>query len=123
MVFCDIPCTVWVLQVVQDFVQQTADEETPKEWLHHIMETSSREEGDYDINLLGTGRCVSYFESGYFTHVVQGYLTLWIVILCFYLQQENICFKICPRYVTRITVCDYFLSICIYLLLRLQKKT
>ena len=40
-------------QVVQDFVQQTADEETPTEWLHHIMETNSREEGDYDINLLG----------------------------------------------------------------------
>ena len=42
-----------VFQVVQDFVQQTTDEETPTKWLHHIMETSSREEGDYDINLLG----------------------------------------------------------------------
>ena len=44
-----------VLQVVQDFVQQTADEETHTEWLHRIMETNSREEGDYDINLLGMG--------------------------------------------------------------------
>lgn len=91
-------------QVVQDFVQQTADEETPREWLHRIMETNSREEGDYDINLLGMGRPVSYIESGYFTPVVQVYLTLWIVTLCFYLQQENIYFKICPRYITRITV-------------------
>lgn len=41
------------MQVVQDFVQQTADEETPKEWLHRIMETNSREEGEHDINLLG----------------------------------------------------------------------
>ena len=40
-------------QVVQDFVQETADEETPTEWLHRIMETNSREQGDYDINLLG----------------------------------------------------------------------
>ena len=39
--------------MVQDFVQQTADEESPTEWLHRIMDTSSREEGDYDINLLG----------------------------------------------------------------------
>ena len=44
-----------VFQVVQDFVQQTTDEETPTEWLHRIMDTSSREEGDYDINLLGVG--------------------------------------------------------------------
>ena len=42
-----------LVQVVQDFVQQTADEETPKEWLHRIMETNSREEGEHDINLLG----------------------------------------------------------------------
>lgn len=47
-------CEMWtLLQVVQDFVQATADEETPTEWLHRIMETNSREEGDYDINLLG----------------------------------------------------------------------
>lgn len=31
----------------------TEDEETPQEWLHRIMDTSSREAGDYDINLLG----------------------------------------------------------------------
>ena len=31
----------------------TEDEETPQEWLHRIMETNSRESGDYDINLLG----------------------------------------------------------------------
>lgn len=108
-------------QVVQDFVQQTADEETPKEWLHRIMETNSREEGDYDINLLGMGRLVSYFESGYFTPVVQEYLTLWIVTLSFYLQQENICFKICPRFITHITLCNQKYD-CIFLL-RLQKKT
>ena len=40
-------------QVVQDFVQTTEDEESPREWLHRIMETSSREAGDYDINLMG----------------------------------------------------------------------
>ena len=40
-------------QVVQDFVQMTEDEETPQEWLHRIMDTSSREGSDYDINLLG----------------------------------------------------------------------
>ena len=40
-------------QVVQDFVQMTEDEESPREWLHRIMETSSREAGDYDINLMG----------------------------------------------------------------------
>ena len=39
--------------MVQDFVQTTEDEETPREWLHRIMETSSREAGDYDINLMG----------------------------------------------------------------------
>ena len=43
-------------QVVQDFVQTTEDEETPREWLHRIMETSSREAGDYDINLMGEVR-------------------------------------------------------------------
>lgn len=52
------------MQVVQDFVQQTADEETPKEWLHRIMETNSREEGEHDINLLGnhirTVHCYQY---------------------------------------------------------------
>jgi len=42
--------------VVQDFVQTTEDEETPREWLHRIMETSSREAGDYDINLMGKVR-------------------------------------------------------------------
>ena len=31
----------------------TEDEETPQEWLHRIMDTSSREASDYDINLLG----------------------------------------------------------------------
>ena len=44
---------IFRLQVVQDFVQATEDEETTKEWLHRIMETSSRESSDYDINLLG----------------------------------------------------------------------
>ena len=39
--------------MVQDFVQTTEDEESPREWLHRIMETSSREAGDYDINLMG----------------------------------------------------------------------
>ncbi len=34
-------------------MQATEDEETTKEWLHRIMETSSRESSDYDINLLG----------------------------------------------------------------------
>ena len=42
--------------MVQDFVQTTEDEETPREWLHRIMETSSREAGDYDINLMGKVR-------------------------------------------------------------------
>ena len=42
-----------LVQVVQDFVQQASDEESPREWLHRIMETNSREEGEYDINLLG----------------------------------------------------------------------
>ena len=54
--FCQPDPSSLLLQVVQDFVQQTADEETPTEWLHRIMETNSREEGDYDINLLGTTR-------------------------------------------------------------------
>ena len=31
----------------------TEGEETPQEWLHRIMDTSSREASDYDINLLG----------------------------------------------------------------------
>ena len=48
------PCHPSLLQVVQDFVQTTEDEEeSPQEWLHRIMESSSREAADYDINLLG----------------------------------------------------------------------
>ena len=39
--------------MVQDFVQTTEDDESPQEWLHRIMDTSSRESSDYDINLLG----------------------------------------------------------------------
>ena len=45
-------------QVVQDFVQMTEDEETPQEWLHRIMDTSSREGSDYDINLLGKTKSI-----------------------------------------------------------------
>ena len=48
-----MPIFLWLFQVVQDFVQMTEDEETPQEWLHRIMDTSSREASDYDINLLG----------------------------------------------------------------------
>jgi len=32
----------------------TEDQESPKEWLHRIMDSSSRESADYDINLLGS---------------------------------------------------------------------
>jgi hypothetical protein len=65
------PPLVWV---VQDFVQQTADEETPTEWLHRIMDTSSREEGDYDINLLGifdTVDCHTLFLPATTKHLLQ----------------------------------------------------
>ncbi len=79
---------------MQDFVQATEDEDTPKEWLHRIMETSSRESSDYDINLLGV-------EQNEWNHTldnffVQGSLTPWIVTHSSYLLLENICFKTYP---------------------------
>ena len=55
------------LQVVQDFVQTTVDEESPQEWLHRIMDTNSREEGGYDINLLGTSLSLSLFLALFLT--------------------------------------------------------
>ena len=39
--------------MVQDFVQTTEDGETPQEWLHRIMSSSSRESEGHIINLLG----------------------------------------------------------------------
>ncbi|XP_076316463.1 uncharacterized protein LOC143228907 isoform X3 [Tachypleus tridentatus] len=39
-------------QVVQDFVQTTAEKETSKEWLHRLMDTHSRENENYEISLL-----------------------------------------------------------------------
>ena len=67
-----------LLQVVQDFVQQTADEETPTEWLHRIMESNSREEGDYDINLLGTTRTNTMKQScSVFLCIVQVISTMY----------------------------------------------
>ena len=41
------------VQVVQDFVQATENNESPRQWLHRILESNSRESSDYDINLLG----------------------------------------------------------------------
>ena len=39
--------------MVQDFVQSTENGESARQWLHRIMESTSRESADYDINLLG----------------------------------------------------------------------
>ncbi|XP_064459137.1 guanylate-binding protein 2-like [Ornithodoros turicata] len=41
-----------LLWVVQDFVQQTLDNESPTEWLHRLMNTHSRESEEYKISLL-----------------------------------------------------------------------
>jgi hypothetical protein len=48
------PPLIWV---IQDFVQTTDDFETPQDWLHRIMTSSSRESEEHNINLL------SMFES------------------------------------------------------------
>lgn len=41
-----------LLWVVQDFVQNTLDNETPTQWLHRLMNTHTRESEDYKISLL-----------------------------------------------------------------------
>ena len=123
--FCQPDPSSLLLQVVQDFVQQTADEETPTDWLHRIMDTNSREEGDYDINLLGTTRtntmqhscsvflCIAQVTSTMYTHgyvynvsglfqldhLFQVYSTMWIATLYSCRQQESIYSRICQRFI------------------------
>ena len=48
--------------MVQDFVQVTEEGETPRDWLHRIMSSSSRENSDYDISLLGETALVAIHE-------------------------------------------------------------
>ena len=39
-------------------MQQTESGETPREWLHRLMESHTREKEDYEISLLGIFRSV-----------------------------------------------------------------
>ncbi|XP_013388840.1 guanylate-binding protein 2 [Lingula anatina] len=47
-----------LLWVVQDFFQVTENKESPKEWLHRLMETHTRENEEYEISLKGIFKSV-----------------------------------------------------------------